>query len=99
MSESERDHFLNSLGEKGSTVREMIEIEMENFELDKESGDKLLTQAAFIWEEFVKHARKQISATIDANPVYLEKLNHWLDPQAEIIDFPVNREESLKKEA
>lgn len=99
LDENDREHFLNSLGEKGSTVREMIEIEMENFEIDKESGDKLIAQKAAIWEEFVRHARKQISATIDATPIYLERLNYWLDPQAEIIDFPVHREESRKKEA
>lgn len=99
LDEMTKEHFLSSLGEKGSTIREMIEIEMENFEMDQENASKLEAQKGQIWEDFVVHARKIISSSFESQPAYLEKVNEWMNAEAEVISFPQNNVESLKKEA
>lgn len=98
LDEAIKEYFLSSLGEPGSTIREMIEIEMENFELDSASAAKVTSQKEVIWEEFVGHARRIINTTFEAQPEYLEVINQWIETGAEIINFPQNVE-AFKKEA
>lgn len=79
LDEDDKLTFMNSLGPEGSTVKEMIKMELENIESNIKLAKDIQNRSTEIWEEFVIHARKQISGNFDTQNDYSEALDQWIE--------------------
>lgn len=59
--EDERDLLLDSFAPAGSTVREMLMMELENAQNNEDSSTRVVTMKDEIWKEFVYFSRKTLA--------------------------------------
>lgn len=78
LDEQTREHFYECLGEAGDTAKEMIQIELDNFESNEVASKDLEKRSTLIWEEFVGHSRKKISITYESNTELQEVIRNWM---------------------
>lgn len=73
-----RETFMSALGPDGSTIKEMIKMELENIESNPRTAKDLKARSSLIWEEFVNHARHHINLNYDNQSEYQDTLGAWL---------------------
>lgn len=78
LDDESKEIFFAALGPDGSTLKEMIKMELDNLNSNEKIARDLMARSGQIWEEFIVHSRKHIEMAYDNESEFQDTLEFWI---------------------